>query len=147
MRRRKDARDEQQDEIDAQGTIMDWALYHPPWREMQDDGTLGPEYGPTSPGQYDKQIGEHGQLLEAGGFWDRDQEVPRIRLPAGHEDVSEYVETHSADLPDLELEVYFATFRDGASVADAARRLSISEGSVRALMSRLRRRARGGRWL
>lgn len=150
MRRRREHEDSDginPDDGDQIESVASLSLYHPPWRERLGDGKLGPEFGPTR-GQYEQEIRDHGQSLEGGGFWDKDQDpLPRRRPPTDSEMVRAYVEHDSANVPDMELEVYFAVFRDGMSTAQAAREIGTSDSVVRSLMSRLRKRAGGTRWL
>lgn len=148
------------EEFAERASIADEFLYAPPWSEKLIGGRLGPEYGPNGKGQYEKMLSEYAQSKPAGGLWDREtemesnpkaaaRETSRVVQRYDAEKMQRFVERHSHEIPERELEVYFLFYRDLKSKGSIARELRTRDGrplskrTVEVHLTNLRRRCNG----
>jgi DNA-binding CsgD family transcriptional regulator len=144
-------------EFSAEPTLWDHHLmFLPPWRERMQADKLGPWFGPATQGGYDRMLASFDETREAGSLWDRETEVEmdpekdsrdRARMVQRYdaEKMRRYVERQSAHISAMELEVYFAFYRDGMSKGAIAARHGISKKTVENHLLNLRRRMRSYR--
>lgn len=130
-------------------------LYLPPWRERLLDGRLGPEHGPYTQAEYEREWKSWGETRQAGSLWDGEEDE-RMRTRTGSATRTErvvierydaaqmrvYVEHHSHEIPPGELAVYCLYFVDMCSRAVTARKLGVSSSTVCNQIKSLRRRLR-----
>jgi hypothetical protein len=101
-----------------------------PWREMQADGVLGPEY---------TMVDVRRQADEARR---REQKREDAMAEKRHDaaDVLAYLARHSDCVPDRELECAILFWRDGLVRGEVARRMGIGGERVKDLVATLRER-------
>lgn len=120
-------------------TVVETAIYMPEWRDIMPDGSLGPWFGPRTPGEYDAEIDRYQMGTGGGGLWD--YEVAPDRRRRNREDLERLRTINLAELPRRELEVFYAYFVDGRSAGNTARELGIARDTVKSLIARVRARA------
>lgn len=112
----------------------------PPWRDRLADGTLGPEYGPRTSESYARQVARHRdwsyrpQQLSPTQRADADVIHGYMRMPDGSLRVDGISERESQTY----LEIYVA----GAGIKTLAARWSVSAGTIKSYIKRLRAKAR-----
>jgi hypothetical protein len=125
------------------------SIYHPPWREAVGKA-LGPWFGPRTPGAYTAEVQAYRESIYGGGLWcegDRQAEVSARAIGSKRqfdfrhlEIVHAFMRINSANVPDMELEIYFGIYRDGLGISEMATRLGKSRNVVDQVLFRFRNR-------
>lgn len=111
--------------------------FAPPWRDLNTDGSLGEEYGPSSSIVLARHLREHRDWsFRPVAKQTKSQEAQRLRAFMRLEDG-----TLRTDVPDSEVRVYLLVVERGHSVRYLARHLGMSRETVRSYLRRLRARA------
>lgn len=110
---------------------MSNANYLPPWRDIQPDGTLGPEYGPKSPAALAAQMARYHNWA-----YHRPRSE-RAEAPLVHRFFAECWES----LPESELLAYRLVYVLRMSLSEAAEEEGLVKGSIKSYVKRLRAKA------
>lgn len=130
----------------------DWCshvFFCPPWRERLSDGRLGPEYGPLTPDEWERQWGHYNESFHGLGLWDfsedkREAKREERRMVERYDArrMDKFMRRQSHEVPTRECEVYALFYGDGLSMSRVARRLGTSKKTAEGHLLALRRRLR-----
>ena len=111
--------------------MADPRKFQPPWRALQPDGNLGPQYGPETAETHARHCAEHANWAHR----------PQGARRSGYDLVREYMATDPAGVSERQREVFEAVIVGGLGTKAAAEEIGITRSSVRTYLGRLKDRA------
>lgn len=112
--------------------MSDKRKFLPPWRELQSDGTLGPEYGPKTASAYARQTALHNDWAH------RKSTAPNYRdnAPIIHAFMAS-----EPDLADCYRDTYEEIYSKRRSIKRMARDTGLSRSTIKSYVRRLTEKA------
>ena len=126
----------------TQSVMIAAEVFQPPWREVQPNGQLGPEYGPPSPSALARAASKF-----ANWAYRKPPQVAKDVNPDTAMRLLKFMRGPDGglrtDVPKREVDVYLAVYEQGHNVKWTARHLGIRRETVKVYIKRLKERAGG----